>query len=1019
MRRFPIYLLTIIPTFAATEKIDFTTQIQPILSENCYACHGPDESKVEGGLRLDVQEKALKGGDSGKAIVPGNANASSIMERIMHTDPKEVMPPPEKKKRLSPEKVQLIRDWINQGAKWGTHWAFQAPKRPPVPQVKNKAWVKNAIDAFVMARLEKEKLSPAPMTQPATLLRRLSLDLIGLPPTLEELAVAGDPNKEIERLISNPHFGERWGREWLDAARYSDSAGYEKDLPRYHHFYRDWVVSAINENMPYNEFVVKQIAGDLLPNATQDDRIATGFLRNSMVNEEGGAKPEQFRVEGIIDRIDAIGKSMLGLTAQCAQCHTHKYDPLNHEEYYGMFAYLNNIDETSIAAYTPSERKTVDELLKEIVEIDKKARVSSSAVEDRFQAWQKEMLELPRTEWEALELYQLGDSGQKFWPLPDKSVINMGYAATRGGESFTSSSDLTVIRSARLEVMNDPYLPMNGPGRSTRGTGALTEFNLRGGKDAAKTEKLKFINPVASVNPPVVALDPKRFPNNEEAKQDDRRTGPAAFALDGDNKTAWTHERDPARNNDPAVLTFELEKPLEGEGKTYFNYTLSLNHGGFNSDDNMTYNLGRVRLSVASTLPNALDQLPPLVLEALETPAKDRTEQQEARLFAHWRENQAEFSAQTKEIEALYAKVPLATWALVAGESKTPRETRLFERGEQTHPKHVVKPHVPAFLHPLPPGDPESRLTFAKWLVDPKSSVAARVFVNRVWQAYFGIGLLETSEDFGHQAARPSHPELLDWLACEFMESGWDMKHLHRLITTSATYQQDSFASEALRDMDPKNRILARGARFRAPAETVRDIQLATSGLLDDSIGGRSVYPPAPDYLFQRPVSYGPKTWIVEKDSQRYRRALYTFRFRSVPYPMLTTFDAPNGSVSCVRRTLSTTPLQALVTLNEQVSVEAALGLAHRMLTDQGSVEERISRAFQICTARVPDADEIATLKSYYDSSLAVDAEQMKVLLENYKPVTLDLSKHPIDQLAAAMAVSRVLLNLDETITKN
>lgn len=255
MRRFPIYLLTIIPTFAATEKIDFTTQIQPILSENCYACHGPDESKVEGGLRLDVQEKALKGGDSGKAIVPGNANASSIMERIMHTDPKEVMPPPEKKKRLSPEKVQLIRDWINQGAKWGTHWAFQAPKRPPVPQVKNKAWVKNAIDAFVMARLEKEKLSPAPMTQPATLLRRLSLDLIGLPPTLEELAVAGDPNKEIERLISNPHFGERWGREWLDAARYSDSAGYEKDLPRYHHFYRDWVVSAINENMPYNEFV--------------------------------------------------------------------------------------------------------------------------------------------------------------------------------------------------------------------------------------------------------------------------------------------------------------------------------------------------------------------------------------------------------------------------------------------------------------------------------------------------------------------------------------------------------------------------------------------------------------------------------------------------------------------------------------------------------------------------------------------------------------------------------------------
>ncbi|MES2982983.1 MAG: PSD1 and planctomycete cytochrome C domain-containing protein [Verrucomicrobiota bacterium] len=1019
MRRFSIFFLTVIPSFAATEKVDFTTQIQPILSENCYACHGPDETKIEGGLRLDVQELAFKGGDSGKAIVPGKADASLIMERILHTDPKEVMPPPDKKKPLSPEKAKLIRDWINQGAEWGTHWAFQTPERPPVPEVKNKAWLKNPIDAFVLAKLESEKLSPAPAAQPATLLRRLSLDLVGLPPTLDELATAGDPAKEIDRLIASPHFGERWGREWLDAARYSDSAGYEKDLPRYHHFYRDWVVSAMNQNMPYNEFVVKQIAGDLLPNATQDDRIATGFLRNSMVNEEGGAKPEQFRVEGVFDRIDAIGKSMLGLTAQCAQCHTHKYDPLTHDEYYGMFAYLNNISETSIAAYTPHEKKTADDLLKQIGAIDQGIRKSSSGIEEKYQAWQSEMLALPRTEWQPLELYQLGDTGQKYWPLEDKSVINMGYAATRGGETFSTSTELPLIRSARLEIMNDPYLPMSGPGRSTRGTGALTEFTMKAGKEAAKMQPLKFKNPVASVNPPEVPLDPKRFPSSETGKPDDRRTGPAAFALDGDPKTAWTNEKDPARNNDPAVLTFELEKPLVSDAKTYLSYGLSQNHGGHNSDDNMTYNLGRVRLSVSSSLPNALDQLPPLVLAALETPADKRSAQQEARLFEHWRENQAEFSEQTKQIDELYAKVPLATWALVAAESKTPRETRLFERGEQTHPKHVVKPNVPAFLHPLPPGDPGSRLTFAKWLVDPKSPVASRVFVNRVWQAYFGTGLLETSEDFGHQAARPSHPELLDWLACEFVESGWDMKHLHRIITNSATYQQDSLASGELRDRDPKNRILARGARFRAPAETVRDIQLATSGLLDASLGGRSVYPPAPDYLFQRPVSYGPKTWIVEKDSQRYRRALYTFRFRSVPYPMLTTFDAPNGSVSCVRRTLSTTPLQALVTLNEQVSVEAALGLAHRMLTDQGSLEERISRAFQRCTARVPDADEIAALKSHYETSLNVDHEQMKILLENYKPVTIDLSAHPIDQLAAATAVSRVLLNLDETITKN
>jgi mono/diheme cytochrome c family protein len=1011
--------MILIPSIAWAEKIEFTTQIQPILSENCYACHGPDEATVEGGLRLDVREYALKGGDNGKAIIPGNADASILMKRIAHLDPDEVMPPSDKKKRLSPEQVDLIRQWITEGAEWGTHWAFKSPARPNVPQVKNAAWMKNPIDAFVMARLETEGLSPSPAADSATLLRRFSLDLIGLPPSLEELAAAGEAEKEIERLIASPHFGERWGREWLDAARYSDSAGYEKDLPRYHHFYRDWVVAAMNQNMPYDQFVVKQIAGDLLPNADQDDRIATGFLRNSMTNEEGGAKPEQFRIEGIFDRIDAIGKSVLGLTAQCAQCHTHKYDPLTHDEYYGMFAFLNGVNETSVAAYTPEEKKTQEQLLAEIAAIDQGIRQSSPGVEEKYQAWQREMLDLPRTEWHALELYQLGDSGQKYLNLPDLSVINQGYANTRGAEVFSTSTELPVIRSARLEVMNDPYLPMSGPGRSTRGTGALSEFVLRAGKEEAKVEKLSFKNPVASVNPPVVPLDAKRFPMNGKGEQNDRRTGPGAFALDGDEKTAWTNERDPARNQDPAVLTFELAEPLMSDSKTYLRYNLVQQHGGYNSDDNMTYNLGRIRLSISSSLPNALDQLPPLVREALEKPSAERSKEQEAKIFAHWRERQVEFSEQTKTIDALYAKVPLATWALVAGEDKTPRETRLFERGEQTHPKHVVKPHVPAFLHPLPPGDPTSRLTFARWLVDPKSPVAARVFVNRVWQAYFGVGLLETSEDFGHQAARPSHPELLDWLACEFMESGWDVKRLHRLIVGSATYQQNSFASEELRDRDPQNRFLARGPRFRAPAETVRDIQLATSGLLDTSLGGRSVYPPAPDYLFQRPVSYGPKTWIVETDSQRYRRALYTFRFRSVPYPMLTTFDAPNGSVSCVRRTLSTTPLQALVTLNEQVSVEAALGLAHRILTDSGSTQEKISRAFQRCTARLPDAQELATLTSFYEASLKADPEQMKIMVENYRPVTLDLSPHPLDHLAAATAVARVLLNLDETITKN
>jgi hypothetical protein len=1019
MPRFPVVVLLLLPAIAGAETVDFNTQIQPILSENCYACHGPDEAKVEGDLRLDDRTLALKGGESGKAIVPGDPAKSLLLKRIQHSDPDEVMPPPEKKDRLKPEQVALIRQWIEEGAEWGLHWAFVPPVRPPLPEVKNAAWVKNPIDRFVLAKLEAQGLSPSPEADAATLLRRLWLDLTGLPPSPEELSAPLDFNAEMERRIASPRFGERWAREWLDAARYADSAGYEKDLPRMHHFYRDWVVGALNANLPYDQFIIKQIAGDLLPGATQDDRIATGFLRNSMTNEEGGAKPEQFRIEGVFDRIDAIGKSVLGLTAQCAQCHTHKYDPLTHDEYFGLFAYLNRIEETSIPATTSEEKLTTEEIRARIAAIDTAIREKSPDIEPAFEKWQQEMLALPRTEWHALELYQLGDSGQKYWPQPDKSVINMGYAATRGSEAFTSSLEIPEIRAARLEVMNDPYLPMNGPGRSTRGTGALTEFVLNAGSDPAKLTKLAFTKASASVNPPVTPLDPLRFPANADRKPDDRRTGPAAFALDGDPKTAWTNERDPARNHDPAVLTFELAEPFKSGGTAHFRYGLVQNHGGFNSDDSQTYNLGRIRLSVAATLPNALDQLPPLVREALEAPAANRTPDQAARLFAHWRESSPDFAAETAEIEALYAKVPSPTWALVAAETQAPRETRLFERGEQTQPKHVVKPHVPAFLHPLPPGDPESRLTFAKWLVDRQSPTTARRLVNSLWQAYFGIGLLETSEDFGHQAARPSHPELLDWLAVEFMESGWDMKHLHRLIVQSATYRQASPASSALRDMDPKNRLLARGARLRVPAETVRDIQLASSGLLDGKIGGRSVFPPAPGYLFQRPVSYGPKTWDVETDSNRYRRALYTFRFRSVPYPMLVAFDAPAGTASCVRRNISTSPMQALVTLNEQVSVEAALGLAHLILTDTGTPEERLARAFVRCTSRVPDAEEIATLVAVHEAARAADPAEAKLLLENHRPVTLDLSAHPLPDLAAAAAVARVLLNLDETITRN
>jgi len=1018
------HLIFCLPAAALAGKVDFNTEIQPILSQNCYACHGPDEAAVEGGLRLDQRETALKGGDSGAAIVPGNPDSSLMIERIKHADPDEIMPPTGKKDPLKPEQIDLLRRWIEEGAEWGVHWAYVAPRRPPLPAVKDGSWPANPIDRFVLARLESEGLRPSPPADPATLLRRLSLDLTGLPPSLDELEMPGqsDVSAEITRLLASPHFGERWGRDWLDAARYADSAGYEKDLPRQHHFYRDWVVDAINRNLPYDDFIIHQIAGDLLPDAGKSGLIATGYLRNSMTNEEGGAKPEQFRIEGIFDRVDAVGKSVLGITTQCAQCHTHKYDPLTHDEYFGMFAFLNGIEEASAAAYTPGEEKQIADIHSGIRMAGEKIKTSNPGWQANFESWQQELLGLPKTEWHALELYQLGDSGQKYLPLPDKSVINMGYANTRGSETFSTATDLPEIRAARLEILNHPYLPLDGPGRSTRGTGALTEFKLEAGTAPDKLSALPFSSATASVNPPVREIDPARFPANEQRSKDDRRTGPAEFALDGDAKTAWTTELDPGRNNDPQVIHFSLTEPWRNDGRSHLKYTLSQQHGGFNSDDTQNFNLGRIRLSLSATPPNALDSLPPLVLEALEAAPEKRTSDQNDRLFFHWIKTREEFAALHEQIEELWSRHPVPVTALVARELDVKRETRLFKRGEQTMPAHVVKPHVPAFLHPLPEGDPSSRLTFAKWLVDPSSPTTARHFVNRLWQGYFGRGLVETSEDLGLQSARPSHPELLDWLAVEFIESGWDMKHMHRLIVSSATYRQSSVASAALRESDPDNRLLARGARLRVPAETVRDIQLAASGLLDPALGGRSVFPPAPAYLFQKPVSYGPKTWNVETDSQRYRRALYTFRFRSVPYPVLVGFDAPSGETSCVRRTISTTPLQALMTLNEQVSVEAALGLAHLVLTEKGTLEERIAMAFRRCTSRAPDMEEIGMLAGLYQETLRDhrdNPEEAARLLGNYKPVTLDLGAHPLPELAAAAMVARVLLNLDETITKN
>ncbi|MGC6463980.1 MAG: PSD1 and planctomycete cytochrome C domain-containing protein [Akkermansiaceae bacterium] len=1008
--RSPVLLLSF--SLTAFGEIDFATQIQPILSDNCYACHGPDEAAAEAGLRLDQRELALTSGDSGGSIVPGNASKSLLIERIsLPHDDIDHMPPRKKKDPLTREQIQLLTQWINEGAKWGKHWAFIPPERPKVPDVKYKDWVKSPVDHFILSRLEAEGLTPSKRADERTLLRRRSLDLIGLPPSLEQLKKPGSVS--IDSLLASPHYGEKWGREWLDVARYADSAGYEKDLPREMHFYRDWVIQSLNADMGYDEFIIKQIAGDLLPDATQDDHLATGYLRQSMTNEEGGAKPEQFRVEGLFDRMDAIGKGILGITTQCAQCHTHKYDPLTHDEYFGMFAFLNTTREASYPAYSNKELETIANLKNEISTIENKLKLEHTEWQKEYQAWQKQLLALPRTDWVVQKIKQYGDSGQKYQNLPDGSVMNQGYAATKNQAPFNlTPTGIENVKSVRLELLTDPYLALNGPGRSMAGTAALSEYQLQAGPESGKLSKVQLKNARASVNPPDAKLDRMRYPLNAERGPDDRITGRADYAIDGNAKTAWTTDLGFGRSNQPQVITFELNQPIQNAPSQKMRTFLEQRHGGWNSDDNQTFNLGRVRISFASTLPNDLDQLPPLVLEALL--ATPRTPEQEARLFSHWRSGQDRFAEANAQIEALWKTHPVPAVALVAKQIKKPRTTRLFERGEQTQPKHEVQPHVPAFLNPLPEGDPSSRLTFAKWLVDRRSPTTARTVVNRIWQSYFGSGLVETSEDLGLQSPRPSHPDLLDWLSVEFMENNWSLKHLHKLIASSATYEQSSVHSSLLREKDPKNRLLARGPRNRVPAETIRDIHLSVSGLINLELGGRCVFPPAPDFLFQKPASYGPKIWHTEMDSQRYRRALYTFRFRSVPYPMLVAFDAPTGDAACVRRTSSTTPLQALVTLNESMSVEAAIALGSRILNTS------IADAFEHCTSRPATEEELKVLTTLFDNQKAnFSPESAQELITAYKPIPLKPDEHDPVELAAATAVAQALLNLDETMTKN
>ncbi len=1046
----------------AARKVDFATDVRPIFASSCYPCHGP--KKQESALRLDQKAAAMKGGESfgSTAIRPGKSAGSVLIQAVAHVHADLKMP--KKGDRLTAEQVGLLRAWIDQGADWPEtaaakgkdpkdHWAFKTPTRPAPPTVKNKGWVRSPIDPFILARLEKEKLKPAPEADKTTLLRRLSLDLVGLPPTIAEVdAFLADKSKDayekqVERLLASPHYGERWGRHWLDAARYADSDGYEKDMSRNVFFYRDYVVSAFNRDLPYDQFIIEQLAGDQLPNATQEQIVATGFLRNSMINQEGAIDPEQFRMDAMFDRMDAIGKGVLGLTIQCAQCHNHKYDPLTQEEYYRLFAFLNNDHEARPAVYTPDEQMKIANIHRGIAEIESDLKHRAGDWERRMAEWESDV-STNQPQWQVVwPLFHIGDHDQHYHELKDQSLLADGYAPTQFTQGFRTTNNFAGIAAFRLELLTDPNLPFHGPGRSLWGTCALTEFNVEAQDAAQPTNKVKvkIARATADYDQPERALES----NFHDKSTNNRFTGPVTFAIDGNDQSAWGIDAGPGRRNQDRKAVFAADRPIPFTNGVILTFRLKQNHGGWNSDDHMNNNLGRFRLSVTSATNAVADPLPRTVRDIITGVPRDRrTPAQTAAVFGHWRTTVPEWREGNARIGKLLEEWPAGATAFVLQSREEMRDTRVLKRGDWLKPTQPVAASVPAMLHPLPKDAPSTRLTFAHWLADKRSPTTARAFVNRVWQGYFGLGFVSTSEDFGTQSEAPSHPELLDWLACEFMEPTeriegkgsradgagaarpshlpphpWSIKHIHRLIVNSATYRQSSRVTPELYARDPYNRLLARGPRFRVEGEIVRDIALAASGLLNAKMGGRAVMPPAPNFLFQPPASYAPFPWKDEEGDEKYRRALYTFRRRSTPYPALQTFDVPNADASCVRRLRSNSPLQALVSLNEPIFVECARALARQTLVEGGQTDaDRVTYAFRRALARPPTEDEKRELLSLLDQQRQRIADGWinpnEVATGESKPATTLPAGTTPAQWAAYTVVARVLLNLDETITK-
>lgn len=1174
---------------AAAEAPDFSREVRPILSRNCFKCHGPDDAARKSRLRLDVREAALEPAKSGaRAIVPGKISDSELVKRIFSKDEDEVMPPPSTKTQITRAEREILKRWIAAGAEYRQHWAFVPPvrARPPVAGL-HQSKVKNPIDAFVFARLEKEKLAPAPPADRYTLARRLSYDLIGLPPTIEDVdAFVKDSSpdaveKLVDGLLASPRYGERWGRRWMDLARYADSNGYEKDRQRTIWPWRDYVINALNADMPFDRFTIEQLAGDMLPNATPEQNVATGFHRNTMLNEEGGIDPLEFRFHAMADRVGTTGATWLGLTLGCAQCHTHKYDPIPHREYYQVMAFLNNADEPDYDLPKPDYEK------QRAANLEKAAQLLAG-LPDKFP--------IERTSWQTPKLVSAeAASGAKAKLLADGSALFADDGADKDSYTLVLETGLAGVNSLRLETMIDPSLPGKGPGRSASGNFVLSEITVlaadknssgppravkitgvradveqkgfpaasaidgkadtgwaidtgEGSAHATHTATFTFEQPLsfpgglrltvkldqqfgqkhligrprvslsaaaaadaepatlavqrreamekqfagwlgrereravpwtvvrpreAKSNSPLLTVQPDDsvFASGDitksdtyelsfrtdlrgitavrlEALPDDRlpRHGPgmayyegpkgdffmgefqlfaggkqikfakatqtyaknnfgggasAAAATDGDAQTGWSTA---GREGERHEAVFVLAEPLATADDLQIKMMFGRHYA---------CSLGRFRISFLTQPGGAVARETPEELrKLLGIPDAKLTAAQRQSLREQFLLTTPELAGARAEIEKLRKPATHPT-TLVMRERppENPRPTFIHKRGEYLQPTDRVEPGVISAIAPFPADLPRNRLGFARWLVSTNNPLTARVTVNRQWQAFFGRGLVRTTEDFGFQGEAPSHPELLDWLAIDFMDQGWSLKKLHKRIVMSATYQQSSGVKPDLLALDAENRLLARGPRARLDAELIRDGALRASGLLSEKMGGPGVYPPQPAGVTE--VAYGGPGWPTSGGEDRHRRSVYTFMKRTAPFAMFNTFDGPTGESCVARRDVSDTPLQALTLLNDVLFVEVSQAMGKLLAAREGPVDERIRFAFRRCLTRPPGDEELAALLKFFETQ----KQRFTAKELDAKAVAGDGAGDVVER-AAWTALARALLNLDEMITK-